>query len=54
MKQLEGSPVNLIMLEWIPSGSALPLDDFEDFIAVHNSGSGIGRFKAAVFLVQME
>ena len=34
--------------------SALPLDDFEDFIAVHNSGSGIGRFKATVFLVQME
>ena len=34
--------------------SALPLDDFEDFIAVHNSESGIGRFKATVFLVQME
>ena len=35
------------MLEWNQSGSALPSDGFEDFIAEHNLVSQ--RFKATLF-----
>ena len=44
---LSVGPAYLIMLEWNQSGSALPSDGFEDFIAEHVLVSQ--RFKATLF-----
>ena len=46
---LSVGPAHLIMLGWIQSWSALLLDDFEYFIAVHNSGNELGWYEATVF-----